>query len=89
VNEDVERRLMALENGGGEGRLRIRSVGGAGTVPGVMPGALDHDGTTVGFYGATPAAKPTVTGAKGANAALTSLLAALVTLGLITDTTTA
>lgn len=33
--------------------------------------------------------KPTVSGAKAANAALTSLLAALVALGLITDTTTA
>lgn len=33
--------------------------------------------------------KPTVTGAKGANAALTSLLAALVAMGLITDSTTA
>lgn len=32
-------------------------------------------------------AKPTVTGSKGANAALTSLIAALVSLGLITDTT--
>lgn len=32
-------------------------------------------------------AKPTVTGAKGGNAALTSLIAALVALGLITDTT--
>jgi hypothetical protein len=31
--------------------------------------------------------KPTVTGSKGGNAALTSVLAALVTLGLITDTT--
>lgn len=41
----------------------------------------------ISFYGATPAAKPTVTGSKGANAALTSLMAALVTLGLVIDTT--
>jgi hypothetical protein len=42
----------------------------------------------LGFYGATPGAKPTITGSKGANAALTSLLSALATLGLLTDTTT-
>lgn len=45
--------------------------------------------TTQGFYGTTPVAKPTVTGAKGANVALASLIAALVAQGLITDTTTA
>ena len=36
-------------------------------------------------YGGT---KPTVTGAKGGNAALTSLLSALASLGIITDSTT-
>lgn len=42
----------------------------------------------IGFYGkAPPVAKPTVTGSKGANAALTSLMTALVALGLVTDTT--
>jgi len=42
----------------------------------------------IGFYGlATPIAKPTVTGSKGANAALTSLMTALVALGLVIDTT--
>lgn len=50
---------------------------------------LDGPGNKVGFYGATPAAKPTVTGAKGGNTALGSLLTALATLGLITDSTTA
>jgi len=36
---------------------------------------------------ASKGGKPTVTGSKGANAALTSLMAALVTLGLVTDST--
>lgn len=36
-------------------------------------------------YGDT---KPTVTGAKGGNAALTSLLSALASLGIVTDSTT-
>lgn len=41
----------------------------------------------VGFYGTTPVSKQTVTGAKGGNAALTSLMAALVAIGIFTDTT--
>lgn len=41
----------------------------------------------LGFYGATPIAQPQVTGSKGGNAALTSLIAQLVALGLITDGT--
>lgn len=44
---------------------------------------------TVGFYDTAPAAKPTVTGSRGGNAALASLLTALAGLGLITDSTSA
>ena len=44
-------------------------------------------GGTLGFYGASLTTKPTVTGAKAGNAALTSLLSTLATLGLITDST--
>jgi len=43
----------------------------------------------VGFFGTAPAAVQDVSGARGANAALTSLIAALVAYGLITDSTTA
>jgi hypothetical protein len=43
------------------------------------------DGTGVGFFNAAPVAKPTVTGSRGGNAALASLITALATLGLITD----
>ncbi|MEU5111721.1 hypothetical protein AB0G64_09495 [Streptomyces longwoodensis] len=50
--------------------------------------AFRHLGSTAGFFGAAAAAKPTVTGAKGGNAALASLISALATLGLITDSTT-
>ena len=42
----------------------------------------------VGFYGTAPIAKPVVTGSKGGNAALTSLLVALANMGLITNSTT-
>ncbi|HXJ47815.1 MAG TPA: hypothetical protein VNF91_01485 [Candidatus Acidoferrum sp.] len=43
----------------------------------------------LGVNGTAPVAKPTVTGAKGSNAALGSLLTALASYGLITDSTTA
>lgn len=43
----------------------------------------------VGFHGTTPVAKPTVTGSRGGNAALASLLTALAAYGLITDGTSA
>lgn len=52
-------------------------------------GALNHDGSQVGFYGTAPAAKPTVTGSRGGNAALASLLTGLANLGLITDSSSA
>ena len=46
-------------------------------------------GTGLGFYGATPAAKATITGSRAANAALASLLNALAVMGLVTDSTSA
>jgi hypothetical protein len=44
---------------------------------------------TIGFFGAAGVSKPTVTGSRGGNAALASLLTALANLGLITDSTSA
>lgn len=49
---------------------------------------IEWNATGLGFFGTAPIAKPTVTGAKGGNAALSSLLAQLAALGLITDSTT-
>lgn len=46
-------------------------------------------GTTLGFYGNAAVARPSVTGSRGGNAALASLLTALDTLGIITNNTTA
>lgn len=54
-----------------------------------MEAALDHNGTTVGFFGTAPTTKQTVSGAKGGNAALGSLLTALAAYGFITDSTSA
>jgi hypothetical protein len=42
----------------------------------------------IGFFGATAIAKPTVSGSRGGNAALASLLTALSNLGLVTNSTT-
>lgn len=42
-----------------------------------------------GFFGATAVARPTVTGSRGGNAALASLLTGLANLGLITDSSSA
>jgi hypothetical protein len=44
--------------------------------------------TGLGFNGASPIAKPTITGSKGSNAALASLITALASYGLVTDSTT-
>ncbi len=41
-----------------------------------------------GFYGTNPVAKPIVTGSRGGNAALASLLSALASQGLIANSTT-
>lgn len=75
---------------GSGGVLRIRnqtnnvSVCDLGT-----DGSFRHLSTKIGFFGAAVATKPTVTGSRGGNAALASLLTALAGLGLITDSTTA
>ncbi len=60
------------------GNLWLISSGGA--VVALSPGGL-------GFYGASPTGKQTVTGSRGGNAALADLLTKLATLGLITDST--
>lgn len=51
--------------------------------------SIGGSSNNLGFYAATPAAKQAVTGSRGGNAALASLLTALATIGLITDSSTA
>jgi hypothetical protein len=50
---------------------------------------VESDGTQplLSFFGGSAVAKPTVTGSRGGNAAVQSLLSALAALGLITDST--
>lgn len=55
----------------------------------VMRGEASGSAPMVGFLGAAAVARPNVTGSRGGNAALASLLTAIASLGLITDSTTA
>ena len=61
-----------------------------GTVTGatIFGGSVRLNGT-VGFNNTAPIARPTVTGSRGGNAAVASLLTQLAAYGLITDSTTA
>lgn len=52
-------------------------------------GAFGFSNVPIGFFGAAPSAKAAITGSRGGNAALASLLTQLATKGLITDSTTA
>lgn len=54
-----------------------------------LRGETDGSNALIGFLGASAIARPTVTGSRGGNAALASLLTALANLGLVTDSTTA
>jgi hypothetical protein len=94
---DAARRNFSLLNSSSvHGRLDLKISSVVGGTPdsvvmtyGVAGGLgyAQHTGGAWGVYGATPIAKPTVTGSKGANAALGSLMTALAALGLVTDTT--
>jgi hypothetical protein len=53
----------------------------------LVHGAVSGTSAYLGFYGATAVNRPTVSGSKGGNAALGSLVTALATLGLIGDST--
>ncbi|MGH6746385.1 right-handed parallel beta-helix repeat-containing protein [Novosphingobium sp.] len=50
---------------------------------------IECNSTGIGLNGAAPVAKPSISGSRGGNAALASLLTNLATMGLLTDATTA
>jgi len=66
------------------GNLPVRLRSGTSGLSRIIVGE-----TGIGFYGSAEVAKPTITGSRGGNAGLASLLTQLATLGLITDSTTA
>lgn len=74
---------LRLQTGGND-RVIVTSAGLLNIL-----GGIDHDGSTLGVLGTTPAAKQVVSGSRDLNAALASLLSALATFGFITDSTTA
>lgn len=62
-----------------------KGTGGVNLLDGGSASKFRVNTTGIGFFAATPAAKQTVSGSRGGNAALASLLTALATYGLITD----
>lgn len=54
-----------------------------------LVGSFAHQGANLGFFNTAVTTKKTVTGARGGNAALASLLTQLASYGLITDSTSA
>jgi hypothetical protein len=70
--------------GSGGGTARALHFGTDGTSRLIIGAAGE-----LGFFGSSAVAKPTVSGSRGGNAALASLLTALANLGLVTDSTSA
>ncbi|MBK8772265.1 MAG: hypothetical protein IPM06_17835 [Rhizobiales bacterium] len=75
----------------GTGNLEISQADAGGGITLSSSGgvAIAINSTGIGFNGASPVAKPTITGSRGGNAALASLLTGLATSGHITNSTTA
>ena len=72
---------VAVTGGSGLGAtLNLAWTAGNGVV-------IGGPGQKIGFYGAGPIAKPSITGSRGGNAALASIITALSAYGLITDST--
>lgn len=71
-----------------KGRLVLSAADATANREGIR---IESDGSNplLGLFGATAVGKPTVTGSRGGNAALASLLTALANLGAITDSTSA
>lgn len=96
-------RAVAIEtwNSGARGtKLEWYTVQAGTTTPAVgvtlhddkrleLEGTLDHDGSLIGLNGSTPVAKGTITGSRGGNDALASLLTYLASRGDIIDNSTA
>lgn len=70
------------------GRTRIQAYDASAARTGFTVGTASN-APTISFYGGTLTAKQTITGSRGGNAALASLLTALAAFGLLTDSSTA
>lgn len=77
-----------IGSGDWDARIQAEEVSG-NTHLSFQADALAMVAPAMGFYSGIPVAKPTVTGSRGGNAALASLLTALASMGLITNSTSA
>jgi len=85
-NTGTDMYLQCFDDSGGFIATPIALTRSTGAM--VLQTPVRHS-STIGFNNTAPIAKPTVTGAKGSNAALASLLTALAAYGLVTDSSTA
>lgn len=79
--------LKAVGVTGGTRGVVVTGSAAANPTIAASAGNLDLGGSggSIAFFGGTGGTKPTVSGSRGSNAALQSLLSALATLGLVTD----
>lgn len=90
TGSDIGARLVGLNGSGTEKPyLHLNSEGDAFSLHTSGAERIRGNATGLGFFNAPPVAKPTVTGSRGGNAALDSLLTALANLGLVTNSTSA
>jgi hypothetical protein len=84
--------MNMMVDGGGNLTLQTTTDGTIACLSSMFGGSPQYNfratGNWCGFFGSIGGPKPTVSGSKGGNAALASLIAALASLGLITDSTT-
>jgi hypothetical protein len=81
----VKVRTGAPGSGGASGLGQLIARRNGGTEDSAFSWDTSGSAPRLAFYGGTPSAKLTVTGSRGGNAALASLLTQLAALGLITD----
>ncbi|MFJ4624230.1 hypothetical protein [Streptomyces sp. NPDC088812] len=84
----TQRTYMRWENGAAAIHM-VAELQCKADVFGARVHSIDGAGNKLGFHGADPVAKQTVSGSRDGNAALASLITALATLDLITDGTSA
>jgi|SRR5688572_3253600 len=85
----VKVRTGAPGSGGASGLGQLIARRNGGTEDTAVSWDTSGSAPRLAFYGGTPSAKLAVTGSRGGNAALASLLTQLAALGLITDSTSA
>ncbi|MBI1857154.1 hypothetical protein HY003_03115 [Candidatus Saccharibacteria bacterium] len=89
LNTDVGQPVITLANGTATQRARIDARSGILRLIVNASVPVQMGDNTLGFFGAAASARGAVTGSRGSNAALASLITYLANKGLLTDSTTA